>query len=147
MELELDTYSAIVQEMGRGAQSMITADHPNSKEINNKQKLLQQQMRNLQRMAAQRQQRLMESMYRHEYFAESTELERWMGEQMQQAASEDYGQDYEHLMILQEKFDDFKRKIDSGSERFNQCEELARKLVSNESPYSEDIETKQDQLR
>lgn len=147
LELELDTYSAIVMEMGRGAQAMVSAEHPNSKDIASKQKLLQQQMRTLQRMAGQRRQRLMESMYRHEYFAESAELERWMGEQQQQAASEDYGQDYEHLMILQEKFDDFKRRIDAGSERFNQCEELAKKLVANDSPYSEDIETKQEQLR
>lgn len=41
----------------------------------------------------------MESMYRHEYFREAEELEKWIAEQMQTASSDDYGQDYEHLLV------------------------------------------------
>ena len=112
--------------MGHTAAAMINAKHPDSKAIANKQQAIAQQMRALQRLATVRQQRLMESMYRHEYFLESRELEQWIKEQEQAAASEDYGQDYEHLLILQAKFNDFKHRIEAGSERFNQCEELAR---------------------
>lgn len=36
---------------------------------------------------------------RHEYFAEAAELEQWIKEQEQTAASEDYGHDYEHLIV------------------------------------------------
>ncbi|XP_053986770.1 spectrin alpha chain isoform X1 [Hylaeus volcanicus] len=147
VELELDTYNGIVTEMGHTASSMINAKHPDSKAIANKQQAIAQQMRALQRLATVRQQRLMESMYRHEYFLESRELEQWMKEQEQAAGSEDYGQDYEHLLILQAKFNDFKHRIEAGSERFNQCEELARKLIANESPYIQDIEKRQEQLR
>lgn len=49
--------------------------------------------------------------------------------------------------MLQAKFDDFKHRIEAGSERFNQCEELAQKLIANESPYTQDIEKRQEQLR
>ncbi|XP_026666604.1 spectrin beta chain, non-erythrocytic 5 isoform X2 [Ceratina calcarata] len=146
VELELDTYNGIVTEMGHTAAAMINAKHPDSKAIANKQQAIAQQMRALQRLATVRQQRLMESMYRHEYFLESRELEQWIKEQEQAAASEDYGQDYEHLLILQAKFNDFKHRIEAGSERFNQCEELARKLIANESPYIQDIEKRQEQL-
>lgn len=146
VELELDTYNGIVTEMGHTAATMINAKHPDSKAIANKQQAIAQQMRALQRLATVRQQRLMESMYRHEYFLESRELEQWIKEQEQAAASEDYGQDYEHLLILQAKFNDFKHRIEAGSERFNQCEELARKLITNESPYIQDIEKRQEQL-
>ncbi|CAL7939039.1 unnamed protein product [Xylocopa violacea] len=146
VELELDTYNGIVTEMGHTAATMINAKHPDSKAIANKQQAIAQQMRALQRLATVRQQRLMESMYRHEYFLESRELEQWIKEQEQAAASEDYGQDYEHLLILQAKFNDFKHRIEAGSERFNQCEELARKLIANESPYIQDIEKRQEQL-
>lgn len=146
VELELDTYNGIVTEMGHTAAIMINAKHPDSKAIANKQQAIAQQMRALQRLATVRQQRLMESMYRHEYFLESRELEQWIKEQEQAAASEDYGQDYEHLLILQAKFNDFKHRIEAGSERFNQCEELARKLIANESPYIQDIEKRQEQL-
>ena len=146
MELELDTYNGIVTEMGNTAASMINAKHPDSKSIANKQQAIVQQVRSLQRLATLRQQRLMESMCRHEYFLESRELEQWIKEQEQTAASEDYGQDYEHLLLLQAKFNDFKHRIEAGSERFNQCQVLAKKLIANESPYIQDIEKRQEQL-
>nr|CAD7456119.1 unnamed protein product [Timema tahoe] len=146
LELELDTYSGIVNEMGHTAAAMVNAKHPDAKVIAARQQLISQQMRTLQRLATSRQQRLMESMYRHEYFQESAELEQWIKEQVQTAASEDYGQDYEHLMLLQNKFDDFKHRIEAGSERFNQCEELAKKLIANDSPYISEIEKRQEQL-
>ena len=59
-------------------------------------------MRALQRRAALRQHRLMESLFRHEYFVESGELDNWISEQIQQASSEDYGQDYEHLLVSED---------------------------------------------
>lgn len=142
----MDTYNGIVTEMGHTATAMVNAKHPDSKAIASKQQSIAQQMRALQRLATARQQRLMESMYRHEYFLESTELEQWIKEQEQAAGSEDYGQDYEHLLVLQAKFDDFKHRIEAGSERFNQCEDLANKLIANDSPYIQDIEKRQEQL-
>jgi spectrin beta len=99
LELELDTYSGIVNEMGHCAGAMVAGKHPDARAVAAKQQLIQQQMRTLQRLATSRQQRLMESMYRHEYFLESAELEQWIREQVQTAASEDYGQDYEHLLV------------------------------------------------
>ena len=85
--------------MGHTAGAMVSSKHPDARAVAAKQQLIQQQMRTLQRLATARQQRLMESMYRHEYFLESTELEQWIREQVQSAASEDYGQDYEHLLV------------------------------------------------
>jgi len=51
------------------------------------------------------------------------------------------------LQVLQNKFDDFQHRIEAGSERFTQCEELAKKLIAIESPYAADIESQQEQLR
>ncbi|XP_054271663.1 spectrin alpha chain, non-erythrocytic 1 isoform X2 [Macrosteles quadrilineatus] len=147
LELELDTYSGIVTEMGTAANVMINAKHPDAKAIASKQTAIAQQMRTLQKLASARQQHLVESMCRHEYLSESAELETWIREQMTAAASEDYGQDFEHLLILQNKFDDLKHRVEAGAERFNQCEDLAKKLISNDSPYTADIEKRQDQLR
>jgi FMN phosphatase YigB (HAD superfamily) len=85
--------------MGHTAGAMVASKHPDARAVAAKQQLIQQQMRTLQRLATLRQQRLMESMYRHEYFLESAELEQWIREQVQSAGSEDYGQDYEHLLV------------------------------------------------
>lgn len=99
IELELDTYSGIVTEMGHTAAQMVAANFPDSKIISTKQQLIEKMLKSLQRLAGQRQLRLMESLYRHEYFVESAELEQWIKEQEQAASSEDYGQDYEHLLV------------------------------------------------
>lgn len=99
IELELDTYSGIISEMGHVASAMVAAKHPDSKLISAKQQLIEKMFKSLQRLAGQRQMKLMESMYRHEYFMESAELEQWIREQEQAASSEDYGQDYEHLLV------------------------------------------------
>ncbi|XP_008201528.1 spectrin alpha chain, non-erythrocytic 1 isoform X2 [Tribolium castaneum] len=146
LELELDTYNNIIVEMGRGAQNLIQNKHPDSKLIAERQSSLEHLVRSLQRKAVLRQHHLMESLFRHEYFLESEELDRWIAENLQQASSEDYGQDYEHLLILQAKFDDLKHRIEAGAERFRQCEDLAQKLIANESSYISDIQKKQLQL-
>lgn len=101
--MELDTYNSIIVEMGRGAQALISSGHPESKAIAERQSTLEHLVRSLQRTAAIRQHRLMESLFRHEYFLESGDLDRWIAEQQQHAASEDYGQDYEHLLVLNNK--------------------------------------------
>lgn len=99
IELELDTYSAIIQEMGHTAQLMVSAKHPDSKAIATKQQMIEKMLKSLQKLVAQRQARLMESLYRHEYFAESDDLENWIKEQEVAVNSDDYGQDYEHLLV------------------------------------------------
>lgn len=111
IELELDTYSGILSEMGHTAAQMVTAKHPDSKTIAAKQQLIEKLFKSLQRLAGQRQKRLMESLYRHEYFHESAELEQWIKEQEQTAASEDYGQDYEHLLVSFKIFNDVRSKF------------------------------------
>ncbi|CAG9768666.1 unnamed protein product [Ceutorhynchus assimilis] len=146
LELELDTYNNIISEMGHGAQAMVKSGHPDSKLISERQASLERLVRSLQRKAAIRQNRLMESLFGHEYFVESGELESWIAENLQHASSEDYGQDYEHLLLLKNKFDDLKHKIEGGSDRYKQCESLAQKLLANESPYSSEIQTIQAQL-
>lgn len=85
--------------MGHGAQAMIKSGHPDGKLIAERQSSLEHLVRSLQRKAAIRQHRLMESLFRHEYFVESDELESWIAENLQHASSEDYGQDFEHLLV------------------------------------------------
>ncbi|XP_075989206.1 spectrin beta chain, non-erythrocytic 5 kst [Anticarsia gemmatalis] len=146
VELELDTYAAIISEMGHVATGMANSGHPEGEALVARHALLADSLQRLQRLAAQRQKALVESVCRHEYLAESAELESWIQEQYAAASSEDYGQDYEHLLILRSKFDELRHRVESGAERFNQCEELAKKLLATESPYIGDIEKRQEAL-
>ena len=51
------------------------------------------------------------------------------------------------MQLLQSKFDEFQVRVEAGSERFNQCEELAKKLIASDSSYSGKIEQRQQHLR
>ncbi|XP_028171582.1 spectrin beta chain [Ostrinia furnacalis] len=143
VELELDTYAAIVAEMGRAAASMADGE---GEALVQRHEQLAASLQRLQRLAAHRQRALVESVCRHEYLAESAELESWIQEQYTAASSEDYGQDYEHLLILRSKFEELRLRVESGAERFSQCEELAKKLLATDSPYIADIERRQEAL-
>lgn len=98
--MEIDTYDGLVTEMANQAQQMVDNNHPDAKIIASKQQLIIQEIKNLQKLANIRRQKLMESKHRHEFFCETADLEEWIGEQMQLASSEDFGHDYEHLLVI-----------------------------------------------
>lgn len=155
------------------AQAMVSTHHPDSKVIVQRHQLLLQGLKTLQKLATQRRKRLVDSVSRHEFLREADSILEWIGEQMTTAASEDYGQDFEHLLvrglsrvlkkislvnvscvfvllqmqILQNKFENFKHQISAISYRFDQCDDIARRLIANENPYAADFPAKQEQLR
>ncbi|XP_050430131.1 spectrin beta chain, non-erythrocytic 5 isoform X2 [Adelges cooleyi] len=147
LELELDTYEGIVKEMCHTGNTMVNLKHPDIKAISSKQQYICEQFKLLQKLATSRQHNLVESMCRHEFLIESYELEQWIRDNVQAASSEDYGQDFEHLLVLQNKFDDLKHRVETGSNRFNQCEDLANKLIANDSEYTPEIEKRQEEVR
>jgi hypothetical protein len=51
------------------------------------------------RLAADRTQNLEQSKWMYAFKRESSDFEEWINEQLQLAASEEYGQDYEHLQV------------------------------------------------
>ncbi|XP_065345561.1 spectrin beta chain, non-erythrocytic 1 isoform X4 [Cloeon dipterum] len=146
LELQLDSYDGIINEMSRTAGAMVSANHPDSKILKERQAALTRQLQLLMKQARARQSKLVESLCVHEYFAESAEFEQYVRDNEQNALSEDYGSDYEHLLLLQARFDDFRHRIQGGAERFKFCEELARKLKLAEGPVATDVENKQTQL-
>jgi hypothetical protein len=43
--------------------------------------------------------------------------------------------------MLQSKFNDFKLKVDSSSDRFKVLDDLAKKLISSENTYANDMDS------
>ncbi|CAG9585929.1 unnamed protein product [Danaus chrysippus] len=111
VELELDTYAAIIAEMGHVAQSMASGGHPEGAALVTRHDQLADSLARLHRLAARRQAARVES-----------------------------------VQIFRSKFEELRPRVESGVERFNQCEELAKKLVASDSPYIADIEKRQEVL-
>lgn len=51
------------------------------------------------------------------------------------------------MQILRNRFDEFKRTVDAGTERFNRCERLAKWLLEDKTQYEDQVKERQGHLR
>ncbi|KAL5008187.1 hypothetical protein ScPMuIL_013768 [Solemya velum] len=146
LETDIQTYQGIVSGLGKEAQRLFKIGCQDPTTLRKAQDNLQDYLNKLKRLAAERSRNLEQSKWLHSYTRECNDLEDWIGEQLLLAGSEEYGQDYEHLVILRDKFDEFKRTVDAGYERFNRCERLSKWLLEDKSPYEQQVQERQTQL-
>ncbi|XP_064623906.1 spectrin beta chain, non-erythrocytic 2-like isoform X3 [Lineus longissimus] len=145
-EVDMATYAGMVDKLGQTASELEQADHAEAPEVARRQKELEDLLAKLQGQANDRRKNVEESKNFHEYIQEAVEVEEWIGEQMQTASSEDYGQDYEHLVDLEKKFDEFKLGVDAGADRVSNLQKLAKDLMAKKTPYKGDIGTRQEEV-
>uniref|UniRef100_A0A183IDZ9 Calponin-homology (CH) domain-containing protein n=1 Tax=Soboliphyme baturini TaxID=241478 RepID=A0A183IDZ9_9BILA len=117
------------------------------KDIDAKQKDVSERLKKMEELAAVPLNNLDCAAYFYQYLRESQDLEQWINEQLSIASSEDYGKDYEHLIDLVAKFDDFKHRVKTGSERFISCEKFSENLLKRRPPFANDIIVRQEQIR
>ena len=145
VELEIDTYSGIISEMTSTAGQLVASGHPDAKLIKNRDDILNRELKNLKKLAAERRDRLIKSIQLHEYLRESREVTEYIRQMMNTAKSQDTGHDYEHLEILLARFQEFKLEVQAGEEKYRSCENLARRLENVQSPDT-DVKAVQAQL-
>ncbi|XP_071162084.1 spectrin beta chain-like isoform X8 [Mytilus edulis] len=147
LETDIQTYQGIVTGLGKEAQRLFKTGCQDPTTLRKAQDNLQDHLNKLKRLAAERTQNLEQSKWMFAFKRETTDFEEWISEQMQLAASEEYGQDYEHLQILRNRFDEFRRTVEAGTERYNRCERLAKWLLEDNTPYEDVVKERQEQLR
>jgi len=125
---------------------------------------LDEQLIGLQTLTAARRSKLQESIKLHQYIRDVDEVLSWLDEKRAIAASDDYGKDFEHLLVkfklssvvklitllpqvLQKKFEDFKSDTAASSELYSAANNLARKLVAEGHSDTVFIKEKQDAMR
>ncbi|CAG9571732.1 unnamed protein product [Danaus chrysippus] len=119
---------------------MASGGHPEGAALVTRHDQLAGSLARLQRLAASRQAALMESVCRHEYeSAESAELEEWVAEQQAAGSCEDYGQDYEHLLLPQTQ-QQLRAEIEARDDCFQDVLARGQRLLDEERPSSAEIE-------
>uniref|UniRef100_A0A672QKD3 Spectrin, beta, non-erythrocytic 5 n=1 Tax=Sinocyclocheilus grahami TaxID=75366 RepID=A0A672QKD3_SINGR len=116
-------------------------------ELNKPYNHMKSKLNEVQHSATVREQRLRETLHLHEFKRESAELEEWIAQQIQIAASNDFGSDYENALQLCGRFEVFLKQLEVGLERMHTCEELADKLIKSNHPESRFIRETQNLLR
>ncbi|XP_048733527.1 spectrin alpha chain, non-erythrocytic 1-like isoform X2 [Ostrea edulis] len=147
LETDIQTYQGIVTGLGKEAQRLFKIGCQDPATLRKAQDSLQEHLNKLKRLAADRTHELEMSKWLHAYNRESRDFEEWIDDQMQLAASEEYGSDYEHLVILRNRFEEFKRTVEAGTERFNRCERLAKWLLEDKTQYEDEVKERQAHLR
>ncbi|KAJ7373044.1 hypothetical protein OS493_014188 [Desmophyllum pertusum] len=147
LQTAVDTYSPIIQGLAEQARKLVQSGHFAATKIASRQRDIEEQFSGLQTLTNSRLHRLEESKKLHQYLREVNETAEWITEQLHVAAAEDYGKDFEHLETIQGKFEDFKRSVTAKAERFNEVDNLAKRLVAEGHTDTVIIKEQQDILR
>ena len=132
VELELDSYSGIISEVRNNTQALSQSKHPLIAQLKHKDQSLSQEIAALQKMTRARRNALMAQLQYHEFLRECNDLRKWMREKAVVAASQDLGQDYEHLETLMAKYETLRQEVANGKEKLDGCISLAQRMKGAE---------------
>lgn len=105
IELEMDSYNGLVQEMKCMANAMVKDGHPDKVLISAKIRSVEDHMGLLRRLGVERRERLIDRVHTLEYFAEADEFLKCVDEVFgREVGSCDYGDDYEKLCVLKNRW-------------------------------------------
>uniref|UniRef100_F1KPH2 Spectrin beta chain n=1 Tax=Ascaris suum TaxID=6253 RepID=F1KPH2_ASCSU len=147
LQADMSTYRQWLEKLAMKCAELKKSVRSGGERFENRQMELEKEFDALWKMAEERRKQLENAVHLYQYLRESQELELWINEQLQIAMSEDYGQDYEHLKELQNRFEDFKQSVKTGSERFVHCEAAANSLLKRSPPFAREILKRQEKLR
>ncbi|XP_073494936.1 spectrin beta chain, non-erythrocytic 5 isoform X1 [Phyllobates terribilis] len=144
LQQEIDLYQDLASTLGSSGQNMPSYG---CDEVDAPVQKIRSQMKDLKDCASVRWGKLEEALALHEYVRESGDLQEWIHQQRQVASSEDYGNDYEHVLQLQAKFDTFQHQMETAGQRMAGCQRLADNLLDRGHSDSMQIVQKQKELR
>ena len=95
----MESYVAVVKALGNEAKRLVSSDHFDSANINARKAQLDEQLAGLQTLTAARRSKLEESIKLHQYLQDVEEVLSWLSDKEDIASSDDYGKDFEHLLV------------------------------------------------
>ncbi|XP_067895807.1 spectrin beta chain, non-erythrocytic 5 isoform X2 [Heterodontus francisci] len=147
LEQQIQDYYGLAEELHRISQDLPLRGLITFDMVDEPQEQIRKLLKELRERSTFRMQKLEEALGFHEYLREMGELEAWVKQQLQTASSEDYGNDYQHVLHLRELYKAFLHQVEAGEERIQDCQALVKKLVDKCHPQSQEISQRQDALR
>ncbi|NXY15062.1 SPTN5 protein, partial [Atrichornis clamosus] len=141
LEHEIAVYQDLLKELSESAQNLPLVGSIQYIEVDAPKEQVHSRLQELQELAAARGKKLDETLVLHEFLREYEDLEDWITQQKQTASSEDYGNDYEHVLQLCAKYDTFRHQLEAAGKRVVAFQQLADNLLN--CGYSESWEIRQ----
>ncbi|NWW90294.1 SPTN5 protein, partial [Rhynochetos jubatus] len=147
LEHEIAIYQNLMKELGESAQTLPLVGSIHYVEVDASKEQVHSRLQELQELAAARGKKLDETLVLYEFLREYEDLQDWITQQKQTAGSEDYGNDYEHVLQLCAKYDTFRHQLEAAGKRVVACQQLADNLLNCGHFESREIRQKQKELR
>lgn len=127
--------------------NLVERNHFDSANIVQKNMSVQQQYDELKALSVKREASLTESKKLYEFQQEVDEVNEWIDQQMTVTASEEYGEDVEHVELLITVFESFISNLSANEQRVFAAVSKGENLVATDSPYKETIAKKVDETK
>nr|XP_031360795.1 spectrin beta chain, non-erythrocytic 5 [Lonchura striata domestica] len=147
LEHEIAIYQDLLKELSESAQTLPLVGSIQYIEVDAPKEQVHSRLQELQELAVARGKKLDQTLVLHEFLREYEDLEDWITQQKQTASSEDYGNDYEHVLQLCAKYDTFRHQLEAAGKRVVAFQQLADNLLNQGYSESWEIRQMQKQLR
>lgn len=111
------------------------------------QKQIELQFEEIQQLLIDRAFKLAEALSYFKFVRECNELQEWLTDQQAKAASEDYGEDVEHVELLIQAFDTFFTSLNNSKSRIESAVESSEALIKNKNTFAPEITQKVNELQ
>ncbi|KAK3093468.1 hypothetical protein FSP39_016126 [Pinctada imbricata] len=146
LERDIENFSSNIGELAALSRVLIEKDHYDTENIKQQQASVEKKYSQLQDSASQRRAKLNDAKKMYEFYREADEVAEWIQEKVTIASSEDYGQDLEHVEVLQQKFEDFLHELDTSEERITNITTMAKAMTEDNHFESEAIKKRSEEI-
>ncbi|XP_055390536.1 spectrin beta chain isoform X2 [Condylostylus longicornis] len=130
MEQSVEDYADTIRQLGETARQLTSEQIPQGDAVAVKQSQLDKLYAGLKDLAGERRARLDEALQLFMLNREVDDLEQWIAEREVVAGSQELGQDYDHVTLLWERFNEFARDTAAvGEERVARANGIADDLI------------------
>ncbi|GAB1601116.1 spectrin beta chain, non-erythrocytic 1-like isoform X2 [Argonauta hians] len=139
LERDIENFSNNIGELAAVRHSLVDKGHYDAENIQRYQEKIENMYSNLQDLLTQRRTKLIESHQFIEFFKDVEEASNRIREKAAIATSDDCGQDLEHVELLQHKFDEFMKELETSEDRITAINVNAKKMIEANHYNSDEI--------
>ncbi|ULT90413.1 hypothetical protein L3Y34_008629 [Caenorhabditis briggsae] len=132
LQSDIDKFADTIRALATKAHKFVEEKSPLSEQITVRQAQIEKLYAGLQDLSKERRKRLEETLELYALHREIDDLLQWIADKEVVAGSQENGQDYEHVQMLQERFQQFARDTENiGSERVANANDGCDSLIAH----------------
>lgn len=145
-EAEVAAHSNAIVSLDNIGKEMIAQEHFASKTIQERLDKLHELWQLLISKLSEKGLKLQQALRLVQFMRECDEVMFWINDKEAFVTSEEFGQDLEHVEVLQKKFDEFQKDLANNEDKVTEVNSLADQLLSESHPDAELITTRRQEV-